>query len=95
MTAIQLELSLKEEISRMSGNAEMLRQVLDYARSLLKKPAAPAKTYSQEDQEILDGFREALLELKEIKAGRKQAIPYDEAMAQLRAELEAEEAVAV
>ena len=89
MTAIQLELSLKEEISRMSGNAEMLRQVLDYARSLLKKPAAPAKTYSQEDQEILDGFREALLELKEIKAGRKQATPDEEFVAELEQEIAA------
>ncbi|MCF0184418.1 MAG: hypothetical protein HUK01_08815 [Bacteroidaceae bacterium] len=45
---------------------------------------------SAEDQAILDGFREAILEWKEIKAGRSQGTPHDEAMAQIRTELEAE-----
>ena len=48
------------------------------------------KTYSKEDQEILDGFREALYELEEIKAGRAKAIPLEEAIAQIKAELKAE-----
>lgn len=46
--------------------------------------------HSVEDQAILDGFREAILELKEIKAGRVQGRLHDEAMAQIRKELEAE-----
>ena len=42
---------------------------------------------SKEDQEILDGFREAVLELREIKAGRAQTTTDEEFMAEIRKEI--------
>ena len=49
-----------------------------------KKPARSA-----EAQAILDGFREAVLEWKEIKAGRVQGTPDEEFMAEIKKEIAA------
>ena len=75
---------LIESMSLSVRNKKWLTAKLIESTSVGKKPR------SKEDMEILDGFRGAILELKEIKAGRKHAVPHDEALAELRKELEAE-----
>lgn len=57
---------------------------------LIESTPARKQVRSAEDQRILDGFREALVEWNEVKAGRAKTYSFDESIEEIRQQLAAE-----
>ena len=80
------ERNIMDQLALLRNDDNALQNILEYVKGFANKiiaipTAKPIR--SKEDQEILDGFREAILELKEIKAGRAQARPFDDFIAEV------------
>lgn len=67
MTAIELNQSLLNEITSISDNENMLRKVLNYVRRLRKEEE---ETEYITKEEVLDGIRTGLREVKLAKEGK-------------------------
>lgn len=67
MTAIELNQSLLNEITSISDNENMLRKVLNYVRRLRKQEE---ETEYITKEEVLDGIRTGLREVKLAKEGK-------------------------
>ena len=67
MTAIELNQSLQNEITSISDNENMLRKVLNYVRRLRKQEE---ETEYITKEEVLDGIRTGLREVKLAKEGK-------------------------
>lgn len=76
MTAIELNQSLQNEITSISDNENMLRKVLNYVRRLRKQEE---ETEYITKEEVLDGIRTGLREVKEGKT-----ISIDELLKELK-----------
>ena len=80
------ERNIMDQLALLRNDDNALQNILEYVKGFDNKIIAiPTAKHirSKEDQEILDGFREAILELKEIKAGRGQARSFDDFIAEV------------
>lgn len=75
MTAIELRLSLLQEVATILDDEKMVKKALTSLRRLREKAKVKAEATAEEEreptkEEILSGIREGLQDLKDLREGK-------------------------